>query len=727
MPILHVFVDSNQKDAMVRTITYPILAGGPSKCTFSIPEELVINTFPDPPPFIEVKEPDSTIRFEGYISSKGRRQTVNKQGWYEYEAVCRSYYEYAQEPIDIENFDNADQDFSGNGVEFEEWKVREQPNKHVTWPPEGIDPVVFDDQEAAVELPENRIEIGETEENSLPSHVKVIVKRYREKRFPCLAVWTETPVTADMLNNTPRFANYGKLFRVMNPSNPALPFSGRPLFNANVGSSKFAVLGSGSGYPKSENLSLGATLNPRTSSRVIPRSGAGSGSGSGSGSGPAEYKNFTKVEMKFFNGVELPRVEGAHGSAQETYVRARYLESSERIAVGLGGFSGEDKLGEFEHIEVEVQYDINDGDFYRDLTFAGPSGLLSEEHDQGEGKWTDDLSDTYIETEGINRANAILNNALLHYTSMRFSCDVTLAGVNYDYNRKLIVGENDICLNDISWSFGSRAEENRTRYTGVRLLDGGFSAALAKKKRWIQQQEVKDKEKRSRQQAAQEPATHVDHVTRHHARISWFLDNTGADFSEAEVVKNNGTSWVATGELVWISFDDSKGISFQTAGDDTIFEIEKIKSNVTRVATTRDLYRAIACAQEGGDSKRITHLVKIAKFSGTTSTMVVRMATSQLVSDKVWIDIETYGDTSSVYLKTTIGGSGKFNQIRSVVPNEWDLSGSEDFLYMERSGYNVCLPFLISPINPVLNSGKVWDSLEKKIDGTTTIAVYRKK
>ena len=466
-------------DVTIKAIKYPIMAGGPSTAEFTVfGDELDIGDY------IEVREEGGVItRFQGYIRRKSRQRDKEHGGTVrDYTAICKSYYEYARQNVGIYGYGDEEDDFSGNNVEYQDWLYRENCNYHVTWPPTGDAPVIFDDQSEPVALPENIISIGEVEENNLPSHIKIEVKKYIEKRFPVVADWdTElgTP-TAEMLKKNPKYANYGRQFKLMDPDDATEEYTDRPCFNAAIGGSKFFCKGHSSlKFPKSEDYGYSASINPKRKDKCLQKEGGGAPGGT-------EKKNSARVQMTFYFGYELPRVEGAHGSSseqQQCYVRARYLEQIQALYEDVGGINAQDRLPSINHVEIEVEYDTYDGSHYRDWTFGGAKGLLDASADLGGGVWTSNLDGTYIVEEGITRAAGLLSSALSHYQIQALTTDILFAGTNWAYNKKVNVGGDSIVLDGIEWTFGLKPEENRTRYNGVKLLYG-FSQALQKKKKW---------------------------------------------------------------------------------------------------------------------------------------------------------------------------------------------------------------------------------------------------
>lgn len=712
---------SGQDNVVIKKISYPIMKSGPTTCEFTTyNEDIALGTY------IVVKE-SLTTRFQGYVTRKSRERTKEKSGKVrDYTAVCKSYYEYSQQNVNISEYGDTEEDFSGNGVEYQSWLYRENATQHVTWPPTGDDPVVFDDQSDTVALPGDVISIGEVEENNLPSHIKIEVKKYREKRFPVVADFDYTKIpTQEMLKKNPKYALYGRQYKIMDPDDPTQEYTTRPLFNAAVGGSKFYVKGHASlKFPESEDFAYSASINPKKTKVCFTKQ-------SGGDPPTTTKKNFCQVQMVFHFGFELPRVKGAHGTAtdqQECYVRVRVLEAIQVYYETLGGINSQDRLPSINHVEIEVSNDTFDGSHYRDWTYGGPAGALHETDDLGNGVWTSDLSGTYTTEEGVERGQSQLDKALEHYQIIKYTTDVVFAGINWDLNRKVSVDGKAICLDSIDWSFGLLPQENRTHYNGVRLLYG-FSHLLAAKKKWVQKQEEQRTAKRERTTSPdhKESAEGVQHPVLH-AKICWNVDSAG-DLSEGEFVEKNAAGeWISQQNVIWISWVDSWGVVCKTAGDMTIFQVEKIKSDVTRNSTTRDLYRATACIYEGGS--RISHLYttqKDAALSKVTGYLLSR----QYCSVNPWTDIYQNGENSSAWIFTAIWNGeqsvAKKNQCEGFINcdyDEWDLSGAENYLYLEKVDVSKFPPYW-QPINPRLVDGKQYESDYE--NSGISIATYRLK
>ena len=234
MPLLTIETagGSSIDNVIVNNISYPILEGGYSTASFSI-----YNTTLSVLDEIVIKNGATTI-FEGRVIRCTHELTVTEQRRRDYEAICKSYYDYSQNLHTVINHDDTEEDFIGNGVEFEEWKVREDFNKHVTWPPHGNDPIIFDDQSSAVALPANVITKTNVIENDLPSHCRVNLRVWKEKRFPTVANFEDVDETAERIKNESLNLNFGKSYKIMSPDDASIEFTDKPLYNAEVGGTK---------------------------------------------------------------------------------------------------------------------------------------------------------------------------------------------------------------------------------------------------------------------------------------------------------------------------------------------------------------------------------------------------------------------------------------------------------------------------------------------------------
>jgi len=715
----------NYENSTIQSIKYPILSGAPSECSFVARNEIDLNTF------IRVLENPLNILFEGYVTKKARARSKDKTGIYEYTAICKSFYEYSQVDKTVSDYGEKEDYFSGNDAEYQKWLLRENFTSHVTWPPVGDDPIVFDDQDASDPCPENKISVEDIEENTLPSHVKIEVKKYREKRFPCISDFDYSIIpTAEMIKTNPKFSSYGRQFKIMTPATPTIPYTEKFLTNASVGGSKVFCKGkTGLKYPKSDNFSFSTSINQKKDSKTLTKKGVG-GSPDVPGTETTK-KNIAFADTPFFFGFELPRVTGIYGTGDnqsELFIRARYLEEIVTYSSPLAGCNAVERIPAINHVEIEVAYDTKDTTHYRDWTFGGAEGLLHPTDDLGGGVWLSDLSGTYIEEEGIEKGTELIASALSHYEVLRYTTNFVFAGNDMTYRSKISFEGKDILLDSIEWTFGMNPSDNRTKYNGVRLYYG-YSQAVQEKKKWIKKQQDQRDEKRERNKTidAKTPIGSVKETF--FAKIAWNFDDNGNDTSEAELLtKNDDGTWTPRAQAVYISWYDSN-IRFDTAGDDTIFEIEKIKSSVSRLTDegvfVRDLYRVIRCVEDSG--------TKITYFYTLKQNSINNEVTGWCVDgdiDNFWTDIYENSINAESYIKTTffnnIENVTRINKIKGYIPMDWDLTGEEDFQYLEKSGL-MASKFVFVPFLPVLKdkTNKIWESLHT--NGAVSIATYKRK
>jgi hypothetical protein len=304
--------------------------------------------------------------------------------------------------------------------------------------------------------------------------------------------------------------------------------------------------------------------------------------------------------MVFKNNYILPRVLGAHGTGagqQETYVRARQLEDDRALFFNLGGIQGVDTITSFEHSVLEVEFDyINTKETpnkHVEGTYNGAKGALHATDDLGNGKWLSDLSGEYYIKNTAQKAQDTLDDAVAHYQRMKFTADVTLSNLDFSQNFIVTVGGNPIVLNSINWSFSIDPTQNKTKYSGVKMKSGR-SSTVKHKKNMRQKQEVKNKKSRKSRdddsQGSTPPHNDLrDNVSKEHAKICWFIDETtGDDLSIGELVKVEADGNIVDKDVkIWIDFEESRGVSFETAGTSTIFHVEKVRSDVLRANPTR--------------------------------------------------------------------------------------------------------------------------------------------
>lgn len=201
-----------------------------------------------------------------------------------------------------------------------------------------------------------------------------------------------------------------------------------------------------------------------------------------------------------------------------------------------------------------------------------------------------------------------------------------------------------------------------------------------------------------------------------YAKIAWDY-KSDLDLSQGELMTYDTTNqeWITTSTLLWISAANSNSCRIDTAGNDTIFEVEAI-GEATRGLVTRPLYRAVVVAQKG--VTQITHLLA----ENAVNVLEGKLLSDDLSPDNVW------DDTSSI-IKTTIGTTEIENRIVASISKEWDLSvGVQDFKYTEVSDISRGINIYFRPILPLLAdyATGVYESAEKDGIGQP-IANYRRK
>lgn len=702
------------KDGIVKKITKPIMAGGASTCSFESIDDLALGTF------VTAKE-ESTTRFEGYVISKKRSRDKNKAIMRSYEAICRAFYEYSQQDITVTGVGDKDDEFSGNGVEYQNWLIRENPNKHVIWPPTGAEFEIYDDTSEPVAMPENIVSIGEIEENKLPSHVKIEVRKYREKRFPVVPDFDfSIKPTMEQIKKDPSFAKYGRVFKIMQIEDKTKEYTEKILENPSVGGCKFFIKGhpqANANTPERDNFSLSASINQKKDKKTLIKKG-GNGGNNIPGT-ETEKKNRCHVDMHFAHGILLPRVTGDWGpepKQQECWVRARYLEEIKPFSVEVGGIAACQRLSAINHIEIEVSYDVFDQK-YRDMTYGGAEGMLDPTKDEGNGVWSHDLSGTYIDEEGESRATGLLEKALLHYDTLRFATDITLAGNNFSDIKKVSLEGKTILFDSIEWSFGLQPSENRTQYKGVRLISG-FSKNLLEKNRLLQRQEEQRNLKKNKDKAIEfkDPINQIESV-KIYAKILW--DYNIEDLSICEFCeKQADDSWIGTSKLGWIDQIACRGCRADTLGDNAIFEVERIKKDTTRNGVTRDLYKAVRVVYDRGQRVGFFKLVQKLAFNH----LLVKPLVSEDVEKNPW---ENLPDN---IIKTGISNGQASIATENImiveVPNEWNVYGDGNFFYTRKTPIKVSFPWQGVPIEPCLENSatKLWAS-NRKISAAS-IATY---
>ena len=202
-----------------------------------------------------------------------------------------------------------------------------------------------------------------------------------------------------------------------------------------------------------------------------------------------------------------------------------------------------------------------------------------------------------------------------------------------------------------------------------------------------------------------------------YARIAWNYDLTG-DLSEAEIVTWNAetSEWVGSGTLVWISVEYSSACKFETAGTGTIFEVKLVTALYNRNGTVRDLYKTKAVYLDAGS--KITHCYTTAKDVGNVRLICQMLARGQ--QNPVWSGLE------SAKIKTQIGAPVITNTLPIRLPEGWDITGSEDYNYLELLMMERGLFLYFRPIRPVKNDNEIEVYRSAETYGEGTIATYRR-
>jgi len=201
-----------------------------------------------------------------------------------------------------------------------------------------------------------------------------------------------------------------------------------------------------------------------------------------------------------------------------------------------------------------------------------------------------------------------------------------------------------------------------------------------------------------------------------YARIRWDADFDG-DVSEGELVSfdEETEQWIATETIVWIRAKSAKAVKFNTAGDGTIFEVRKWLDTFSRKETVRPLYYVSRCVEDGGD--RITHFKTVRKKNDLTELQ------GELLSDARFDP--PWDNSATARIPTTIAGSAKENIFSVELPKKWDITGPEQWQYLEIDRVDFGFPNRFRPIRPMRNHpiDPVWRSAVTTAD--VSIADYR--
>lgn len=178
-------------------------------------------------------------------------------------------------------------------------------------------------------------------------------------------------------------------------------------------------------------------------------------------------------------------------------------------------------------------------------------------------------------------------------------------------------------------------------------------------------------------------------ITVSYARIAWNYSLL-EDFSEAEIMTYNTTShkFVASGSAVWI--DSAKSLPnlvFTTAGNDTIFEVQKIDT-ATRKNVNRDLYIVKKCVQDEGST--ITYLQGLLTYADYSNLIDVGLTQGP----SSWIT----PDNSAIY--TNVLSKTIRNKLCVQIAEDWYGTGDPtEFRWARIQTYS---PIIVAPIQPIL-------------------------
>lgn len=180
-------------------------------------------------------------------------------------------------------------------------------------------------------------------------------------------------------------------------------------------------------------------------------------------------------------------------------------------------------------------------------------------------------------------------------------------------------------------------------------------------------------------------------ITISYARIAWNF-TTIEDYSEGELLTYDPLTdrFVASGATMWVdSWRSIPNLVFTTAGDGTIFEVQKIGS-VTRRNATRDLYVAKKCIVDEGDT--ITYLQGNTTYSSYSNRLDVTLTKGP----GSWNTPETSAIRTSILTQT------KKNNLSVIIAENWYGSGQpEEFKWARIQTYS---PIIVAPIRPILYS-----------------------
>lgn len=199
-------------------------------------------------------------------------------------------------------------------------------------------------------------------------------------------------------------------------------------------------------------------------------------------------------------------------------------------------------------------------------------------------------------------------------------------------------------------------------------------------------------------------------------RVAWNFDEE-QDLSEGETVTYDSgkDTWTGTGTKIWIDWQKSRSVKFETAGTNTIFEAVLIASNYTRRNQARDLYRLTNCADDNGYI--ITHMQKSSVSAGRV--------TGYLLSDE--ISSFPWEEAIGSRIKTRIGVSDLPNKMQSRIAAEWDTR-EQDWNFVEVNDISKSLPWYFAPIKPIVSDpdNSIYESYYQTNNFSQPIAKYKR-
>jgi len=200
------------------------------------------------------------------------------------------------------------------------------------------------------------------------------------------------------------------------------------------------------------------------------------------------------------------------------------------------------------------------------------------------------------------------------------------------------------------------------------------------------------------------------------ARVRWDYQYS-RDESEAEIITyNNDTGEITdAGTVIWIDTIQSAQIQFETAGDETLFEVKKVQDDFARDGTIRDLYRVTHCRKDGGST--ITHMQVTDRTVGLHGRLLSYPPEAILPP---W-------NNPAGYIGTTINGMEQANFCTARIAKQWDLDGPEDYKYLELSDLGRGWPFYFRPVKPTMHNPSTLVYFSGELLGDEPIASYKLK